>query len=112
VSRIAKEVFTGTIRGTVTSKGVYIGHGDMGGFLSFYIKLDEKIENIPEAAEIPVWSSAKGSSGKDLFCLRLKEGDKVLVNGKIINYRLVFWQIEVIRMEADHIYNETSDYGF
>ncbi|MHA1382710.1 MAG: hypothetical protein ACTSR3_03030 [Candidatus Helarchaeota archaeon] len=108
--RIAKEIFNGTIRGTVSSKNIHFNMSHDSGFISFFIKLDESIDDVPD--EIPIFGTAEGSSAKDLFVMHIKEGDKVLVNGKIIRYRLKFWQTEVVRMEADHIYNETHEYGY
>ncbi|MHA1380082.1 MAG: hypothetical protein ACTSRG_17050 [Candidatus Helarchaeota archaeon] len=107
---MAKELFEGTIRGTVISKKIHFDMSHDSSYLSFFIKLDEKIEEVPD--EIPVFGSAEGSSAKDLFAMHVVEGDKVLVNGRIIKYRLKFWKTEVVRMEADHIYNETQDYGY
>ena len=107
---MAKEIFTGTLRGTVTSKTINFDISHHEGYVSFFIKLDEEIENVP--SELPVFGFAEGSSAKDLMCMHVVEGDKVLVNGKIISYRLKYWQTEVIRIEADHIYNETREYGF
>ncbi|NVM03279.1 MAG: hypothetical protein HWN67_13140 [Candidatus Helarchaeota archaeon] len=72
-------------------------------YSSSTIKMDEKIEGVPE--EIVMRFRAHQYT-------YIKEGDIIRVYGKIIQETLKFWQKDRIYLKADHIYNEILQCGF
>ena len=99
-----KILFKGTIRGRI------ITNSDITYYCrSFIINIDERIEGIPE--EFPVFAETT-SNFKYLVMTHLREGDTVQLNGKIIQSLSNFWQKDIIWMRANHIYNETLQFGY
>ena len=90
----------GKFKGTVTS--VFLAHGPHGGgFMYFSLKFEKKIYDIPEEIFVD-------SDGMTI----LREGDIVHVVGEIYLQSLKFWQVDSFEMRAEHVYNETLNFGF
>lgn len=107
--KIVKVLFRGTIRGKVTSTATHVGCAGGSVKISFIIKLDERINGIPE--EFTVFASKTYKSG-GLFSTHMREGDIVKIKGQILQTRIKAWQTDVIFMKADHIFNETLNFGY
>lgn len=75
-----------------------------GNFYKFSFKLDELIEGIPD--EFLVWGVTRGGH------LILRQGDKVIIEGKLVKQTIGKEELEIIEMEAKHIYNSTLKCGF
>ncbi|MFX1449296.1 MAG: hypothetical protein ACFFCM_00555 [Promethearchaeota archaeon] len=98
------KLFSGTIQGVVTSNGLFAmatRKDHRWALLLFSIKMDESIEDIPE--EITVYSNS---------VTNIRIGDRVTVIGKIVRYELEQFPEGNLRLEAEHIYNETLKCGF
>ncbi len=103
-----KILFKGILRGTATSNKI----GSI-----FVIKLDEKIEGLPK--EFVVFNTYMGSDSrspmgtlKNAMATPIRIGDKIIVEGEIIQEFKGKEALEYIRMDAKHVYNETLKYGF
>ena len=106
-------LFNGTLKGKVVSDHSLVGYtwGNTANrnFLSFRIRLDVQIEGIPE--EFPVYAE-KVMKREYLINTHLRKGDIVQITGKVIQNYLLHWKKNVIWMKADHIYNETTNFGY
>ncbi|MFX1452881.1 MAG: hypothetical protein ACFFCM_18735 [Promethearchaeota archaeon] len=93
-------IYEGSLEGIVSSKKILT----VGSYAIFLLKLEEKIEGIPE--EIPVCSP--------LFKINkfvyIEEGDHVIIHGKFMKIPL-FWKDDHYGMMASHIYNYTRKCG-
>ncbi|MFX1450675.1 MAG: hypothetical protein ACFFCM_07535 [Promethearchaeota archaeon] len=104
---MAKEIFSGIVRGTASS--FIIGS-------SFVIKLDEKFDGIPEEFVVYNHNLAQNYNmflGKDnkKSSTFIRPEDRVIIKGKIVQDFLED-NMELIRMHATLIYNETLRCGF
>ena len=86
-------LYEGILNGIVTNQSF--------GAYEATIKLDEKIEGIPEEILL-----------RSYGYIYLNKGDIIRVYGIIIKEPLKFWQKDRIYIKAKHIYNETLQYGF
>ncbi len=103
-----RTLFKGIIRGTATS--------NLEG-CSFVMKIDDKIEGIPE--EFVVYSTSlrsaydyQSGSNKRTLSTQIRQGDSLVVEGELIQEFLGNENLELIRMGAKHIYNVTLKCGF
>ncbi|MFX1450353.1 MAG: hypothetical protein ACFFCM_05900 [Promethearchaeota archaeon] len=97
------ELFKGVISGTATSNLIY-GRSDSGGRYQFSLKLDTMIEGIPE--EFLVYAITRTGQ------MILRKGDKVIIEGKLVKETMGKEELEIIEMQAKHIYNSTLKCGF
>ncbi|MFX1450348.1 MAG: hypothetical protein ACFFCM_05875 [Promethearchaeota archaeon] len=95
-----KELFEGLLSGTVTSDLLVAFKRSTG--YQFSIKLDKKIEGIP--IEFLVYSYSN-------FHLVLRKGDELLIEGKLFQSITKKLKLEIIEMEANHIYNTSLKCG-
>ncbi len=93
-------LFRGTLHGIVTSERVDN---------AFVMKLDEKIEGLPE--EIVVVISIT-TGGYRFMSAYMRIGDKVIVDGVIKRQIRGKSQLEYIYMIANHLYNENLKVGY
>ncbi|MFX1451486.1 MAG: hypothetical protein ACFFCM_11625 [Promethearchaeota archaeon] len=83
---------------------------------SFIIKLEDKIEGLPE--EFVVYSRKAAhryspvSREPKIQSTHIREGDYVIIEGQIVQEVIGKENFEIIRMEAEHIYNITLKCGF
>ncbi len=99
---MTKILFKGTLRGSVS----YLYPTS---YIKFVLKLDEKIEGIPE--ELPVFIRPSISLGWKYARVILRPNDKILLHGQIIQDKVKFFKKEEIYVQAKHIYNETLKCG-
>ena len=97
------ELYKGVISGTATSNLVY-GRSQAGGHYEFSFKLDTKIEGLPEEFLVLAYTR----TGQ----LILRSGDKVIIEGKLVKETMGKEELEIIEMQAKHIYNSTLKCGF
>ena len=101
-------VYKGIIEGTVTDDARYAVWGAFSSAISFTIKLSKEIPGIP--SELPAyWEKLKNVPFH--FSMRIKKGDKVTIEGKIVKKTPKAWKKEVFLIRAENIYNETTQYG-
>ncbi|MFX1450352.1 MAG: hypothetical protein ACFFCM_05895 [Promethearchaeota archaeon] len=96
-----KEVFRGSLSGTATSDEIY-STSELGAVFS--MKLDLEIEGLPN--EFLVYNYK--FQGRVI----IRKGDKVLIEGKLFQGSMGKNGLEIIEMEAEHIYNSTLQCGF
>ncbi|MFX0138621.1 MAG: hypothetical protein ACFFDN_33570 [Candidatus Hodarchaeota archaeon] len=103
---IITKLFKGKVRGTINSNVHFGVRGDPHyKYYIFSIKLDNKIEGIPE--EFIVQCSRRAGIG-----IVLRKNDKVLIDGEIRREYVKHFQVEFICMLSSHVYNETLKCGF
>ncbi|MFX0011983.1 MAG: hypothetical protein ACFE9R_16835, partial [Candidatus Hermodarchaeota archaeon] len=98
---IITKLFKGIVRGTVTSDVHFGATSDP--FYRHYIfsiKLDKKIDGIPE--EFMVESQKRAGIG-----IVIRKNDIVLVDGEIRREKVKHFQVDFICMLSSHIFNET-----
>ena len=95
-------LYEGIINGTVSGKQRETFYGAFRGILNcFSIKLDEKIEGIPQELIV-----------KSYHFPYLRIGDKVKINGEIVEKRAIKWDLPSFYIYARNIYNLTLQIGF
>lgn len=104
-----KLLFQGIIRGTAITDARYGMSQSVGTALSFILELDEEIVGIP--SQLPVFCG-KVKFYQGAFSTNIKKGDRVLINGKIMEQELKIWQKTAILIIAVNIYNESIKFGF
>ena len=109
ISFKGKTLFEGIIRGTAITDAHYGIGRIIVTALSFIVELDENIAGIP--TQLPVFSRT-GQFFEGAFSTIIKKGDRVLINGKIMEKELKIWQKEAVLIIADNIYNENIKFGF
>ena len=109
VIEINNIIYEGELQGIVTSTVTRTGFSQGYAFLSFIIKLDKRLEGIPE--ELPVFGG-KTRHSEYLINTHVREGDIVKIYGKIIQNWLKHWKRDVIWIRAEHIFNETLNFGY
>lgn len=72
----------------------------------------EPIEEIPNEILVVVTTIGMTYEKAKSIFIQIRQGDYVVVDGEIKKIRIPHWDIDIIRMEATHILNETTNYGF
>ncbi|MFX1452304.1 MAG: hypothetical protein ACFFCM_15810 [Promethearchaeota archaeon] len=106
---MTRVIFDGTLIGKVTRipKGISLYEGVI---TSFMIELKERIEGVPQ--EILVYAKIRRYDYKLFLTVCMSEGDIVQVNGKIHDEDIKFWNKDGMWMRAEHIYNESTGFGY
>ncbi len=103
-----KTLYKGTLEGTATS--TFFGR-------CFVFKPDQKIEGIPEELIIvltKLWTVYNGIANinQQVAGTYVRPGDKIFVDGEIVEEPLIKDDLPTIRMQAKIIYNKTLKCGF